>query len=147
MSTTHVSRRDAWIVAALVGGAVFTVVVVIGALPYASGPEAVVLLGAIGLSVALALWPLDTRYTFEDDALRIVSGPMRWRVPYAAMRSIARSGSWLSSPALSLVRLDLRFDRGRGERSILISPEREAAFLDTLRARAPRIAVDVPDPR
>ncbi len=83
------------------------------------------LLGAI-----LPLWLLlDTHYLLDTNTLLIRSGPFRWAIPVADIKSIRPTNNPLSSPALSLDRL--RIDYGKGK-TIMISPRDKAAFLEEL---------------
>jgi hypothetical protein len=64
------------------------------------------------------------------------AGPFRWQVPLETLRSIRPTRSPLSSPALSLDRLELRYGQGR---VLLISPADGARFVAELSARAPHV--------
>jgi membrane protein YdbS with pleckstrin-like domain len=95
-----------------------------------------VLVALVG--VGLPLWLLfSTRYTLEATYLLAQSGPFKWVVPLADIKSITPSNNPLSSPALSLDRL--RIDYGKG-RMLLISPRDKEQFLQDVEAA--RRAVD-----
>ena len=95
-----------------------------------------VLVAVVG--VGLPLWLLfSTRYTLEATYLLAQSGPFKWVVPLADIKSITPSNNPLSSPALSLDRL--RIDYGKG-RMLLISPRDKEQFLQDVEAA--RRAVD-----
>ena len=82
-------------------------------------------------NVALPLWLLlDTNYTVTADTLQIRSGPFRWRIALSDVREVSPSRSWVSSPALSLDRVRIRYGVGR---SILVSPREKQRFIDSLR--------------
>ncbi len=88
--------------------------------------------------IVLPLWVLcDTRYELTDDALRVRSGPFRWRVGLRDVRAVVPSRSLLSSPALSLDRL--RIDHGRTA-SLLVSPKDRERFLEELICRCPALS-------
>jgi len=90
------------------------------------------------VGVGLPLWLLfSTRYTLEATYLLAQSGPFKWVVPLADIKSITPSNNPLSSPALSLDRL--RIDYGKG-RMLLISPRDKEQFLQDVEAA--RRAVD-----
>lgn len=119
-------------VLALLGGcAVYAVVA-------QTWPDALVVLAALGL----VGWLL--RYTYYEvqpgaQTLRIVSGPLVWRVPVQAITSVLPSASPFSSPALSLDRLRIRYGK---HDSILISPADRAGFLAALLHLNPAIRHD-----
>lgn len=86
----------------------------------------VVAVVAIGLPVWLAF---STHYTVDADSLRIRSGPFRWTIPRADITEVTPSRSVLSSPALSLDRLAIRYGK---RRTILVSPRDKEGFLRAL---------------
>ena len=91
------------------------------------------------LTLLLPLWLLlDTNYTMTEDELRVRSGPFRWRIALGDVREVSPSRSWISSPALSLDRLRIRYGAGR---SILVSPREKQRFVDSLRQRCPAVLV------
>ena len=77
-----------------------------------------------------------TYYLVESDELRIRSGMFRWRIPIERIESVEPTNNPLSSPALSLDRLDIRY----GSKNILVSPEDREGFMAALRAVNPRIS-------
>lgn len=85
------------------------------------------------LSAGLTLWLFaSTVYVFTGRTLTVRSGPFRWTIDLAAVRSVVPTRSPLSSPALSLDRLEIRY----GNKSLMVSPREREAFLRTLRERA-----------
>lgn len=130
------SKVDAWL-AAIIG---VSIVVDIGASAY------VVVLNAPGawfvaplLLVVGALLPLwiflSTDYRIDDERLAIRSGPFRWSIPLDQIASIQPTNNPLSSPALSLDRLEITQASGR---TIRISPRDQAGFLAELNGRIER---------
>ena len=69
---------------------------------------------------------VGTNYTVDRDRLRIASGPFRWKVDIASITSVEPTRNPLSSPALSLDRLRIRYGESR---SILVSPADTRGFL------------------
>lgn len=79
------------------------------------------------IGAGLPVWLiLGTKYTVDKDELKIVSGPFSWKIAIASIDQIKTSHSFISSPALSLDRLEIKY---RGNQSILISPKDKDAFL------------------
>lgn len=75
----------------------------------------------------------STRYLVGDRELIVRSGPFRWRIAIDSIESIRPSRSPLSSPALSLDRLEITYSGGR---RLLISPQDREGFLAAIVARS-----------
>jgi hypothetical protein len=101
--------------------------------------ELVKVLPAMLLPLLIVGWiVITTDYTFNEVNLVIRSGPFRWIVPFAKIDEVKPSRTLISNPALSLDRLEIRFNRYE---VVAISPERREAFLaelDERRAAAAR---------
>ncbi|NNL86521.1 MAG: PH domain-containing protein [Myxococcales bacterium] len=99
-----------------------------------------ILLGSV-LFCGLLLWVVyGTSYTLEKTELLVRCGPLRYRVPLADIDSVTPSRNPASSPAGSLDRVQIRW--ASEERSLLISPEPRAAFLQKLAQRCPQLRFD-----
>lgn len=84
-------------------------------------------------------WVLGRTYYVVNAAtrqLRIVSGPLRWAIPVAGITCVRPSHNLLSSPALSLDRLEVRY--GKYD-FILLSPADKAGFVAALAGLNPAI--------
>lgn len=85
------------------------------------------------IGVGLPLWLLNsTYYALGERELEARCGPFKWTVPLAEIRAVVATRSALASPALSLDRIRIEYGPGR---SILVSPDNQAAFLAELRRR------------
>ena len=90
----------------------------------------------IVLSLGLPIWLLfSTNYQIEANSLRIRCGPFSWTIALDQIQSITPSKSVLSSPALSLNRLEIQY--GPGKR-ILVSPADHDAFIEAVNQAARR---------
>jgi hypothetical protein len=97
-----------------------------------------------GAALALVLTTLmQTRYTLMKDRLIVRCGVFRWIVPLRAITDVSPTRSPLSSPALSLDRLRIRYAHEGTKKEIMISPAEKAAFLRDLAAAAPHSAPPV----
>lgn len=107
---------------------------------------------AAAITVTVAVWlPIllliltiffGTGYLIKDDRLQVRIGPVT--VANVAISEIwlaERSRSLQSAPANSLRRLRLKYKQGE----VVISPEREAEFLDTLHRINPNIRLELGD--
>lgn len=135
------SKRDLWIVLLL---RVIPVVVLfaIGAAWYVThgdvrGPIAGAIILILVELVFLESVLRSTYYVIDGHTLVIRSSFITWRVPIGEITSVTPTRSALSSPALSLDRLRIRY----GRKQILVSPEERDRFVAMLRTVNPAITV------
>lgn len=122
------SKIDRWILVLLIVVIVVQVIAVGGAALQAGDPLAttgliMTMIAIIGLMVWLLV---GTHYTVDGNTLRIVSGPFRWKIAIDTITTVEATKSPISSPALSLDRIRLRYGNNR---SIMISPADKTGFL------------------
>lgn len=124
------SKIDTWLLLVLVGTVAFMLASLTVTLY--SAPDGVTIAVMLGVTLLVFLLIgsilLRTYYAIDGKMLRIVSGPLTWRVPIDEISSIERTRCPLSSPALSLDRLRIRY----GNKSILISPAHRDRFIRAL---------------
>jgi hypothetical protein len=124
------SKVDAWLVALLVVFLALPVVITAPGIAAGGIPARTLLL--LVLPAALVLWIFTTTYyVLSDDELIVRSGPLNRRIPLKAIVSVRPTRNPLSSPALSLDRLEIDY----GKSCILISPKHKEEFLQALAAR------------
>jgi purine-cytosine permease-like protein len=125
------SKIDRWIFVLLVVVIVVQIVAVGSAALQAGDP--LLTTGLIFLMIAvvgLMVWLLiGTHYTVDRDVIKIVSGPFRWKVPIDQITSVSATRNPLSSPALSLDRICIRYGKWR---RIMVSPADRAGFLKAI---------------
>lgn len=125
------SKVDSWILILMIVAIVVQIVAVGAAALQAGDP--IVTTGLILLVIAvsgLMVWLLvGTHYTVDHGLIRIVAGPFRWKVPVDQITSVAASRSPLSSPALSMDRIMIRYGK---RRRIMVSPADQAGFLKAI---------------
>lgn len=78
------------------------------------------------------LW-FSTYYVLDDKELVIRCGPINRRIPYREITSAHKTWNPLSSPALSLKRINIKYQFGMA----LISPKDRDKFLRLLKERCP----------
>lgn len=89
-----------------------------------------VVVGTTIIAVGLPVWLLkSTCYVVEASVLRIRCGPFSWNILRSSIENIEPSRSPLSSPALSLNRLKIRYDAGQ---SVMVSPSAQDEFLEAM---------------
>ncbi|WP_095497931.1 PH domain-containing protein [Paraferrimonas haliotis] len=89
----------------------------------------------IGLIVIVGIFlPISilssTKYQVDGNMLSINSGPFSWKVEISSIKSIRKTRSIISSPALSLDRIELQHSNG----IILVSPSNKDEFVKALNA-------------
>jgi len=96
--------------------------------------SAILIAIALFVMAVFILWILcSTGYTITDRDLLVRSAFIRKRIPLDEITEVRPSHNPLSSPALSLDRLRVSYERPNGrKRWILISPKLKEQFLDDL---------------
>lgn len=124
------SKIDRWLLYLLIAVMIFEVVVMsIAATQVNSAGEATILIvAALAIVALIGSMLIGTHYTIEGNILRIACGPFRKKVPIDAIESVEPTRNPLSSPALSLDRLLIRY----GSRRIMVSPADKAGFLKAI---------------
>lgn len=129
MATVYESKIDAWLLIVLIAAMALSLSAVISAL-LAGGPGALWAVIPAFIGIGLPSWVLmTTRYTLDRNRLLVKSGPFRWSIPVAEISNIEPTSNPLSSPALSLDRLQIEYSGGR---RLMISPKDKEAFLAEL---------------
>jgi len=131
------SKVDAWLVGLIgLGLAAAVVAMVVGTAAAGAGELGL----ALGLTLAVTgfvAWLFaTTRYELDGRELVARAGPFRWRVDLATVQSVTPSRNPLSSPALSLDRLEVRHGDGR---CLLVSPADRDRFLAALARAEPAL--------
>lgn len=96
-------------------------------------------LGAALLSPAVLLWIwmwFGTGYTVTENELKVRCGPFRKTIALKEIIKVEKTDSILSSPALSMDRLEVEYGHYN---QIIISPINQDAFISLLRERCPQL--------
>jgi hypothetical protein len=122
------SKIDRWLLVLLVVIMVFEIVVMSIAALRTPDPRAALGLIVTALAIIALIGSLliGTHYTVDGKILRVASGPFNWKVPIDQIHSVESTRSPLSSPALSLDRIRIRYGKNR---QIMVSPADKAGFL------------------
>ncbi len=138
MGTVFRSKIDRFVVGVLGTAAVLSLAVAVTVAVLAPSPtEKALVLGGWAAVTAAVVWLLrSTRYVVEDRRLLVRSGPFSWRIPFETIEAVLPSSSPASAPALSLDRLEIR---GKGNRSLLVSPRDREGFVTALLGRCPHL--------
>lgn len=88
-----------------------------------------VLVAASGIILPLLVL-YRTYYVIKDDKLTVYGGFITWKIPLSSIRSVEPKRSWLSAPALSLDRLEIRYGRFG---IVYVSPRDQEGFVNALK--------------
>src|SRR6185436_3000723 len=127
------SKVDFWLILALVGVPILVLEFILDG--SSIDDRAATLLAVVIVAVVLAifLWLyLTTRYTLTEEFLLVNSGPFSWSIPLRDIYEIEPTHNPMSSPALSLDRLLIRYGGGA---ELMIWPANKAGFMMALRKR------------
>jgi hypothetical protein len=137
MNTRYRSKIDSWLIALIVAVAIAHIWAVAKFVPSGDWATLTIFIPIAAVGLGLPLWVLfGTYYTLSPSSLDVRCGPVRSRVPINSIKEIRPIRSALSSPALSIDRLEIIY--GNHE-SIMISPvdrEKFMAALELLRQQA-----------
>ena len=131
METVFRSKIDLWLVIVAVAMPVlmleFVLDGIIASDKLADVLALLVMVGVLGIFVWVYL---STRYTITGDFLLVKAGPFSWVIPIEDIISIEPTRNPLSSPALSLDRLLIRYGAGA---ELMISPKDKPGFMTELK--------------
>lgn len=123
---TFQSKTDAWLVILIVAISIGVLIATVPIILQSQGMQLLVIIPVMLLAAVLPIWLLmTTRYVVNNQMLRIHSGPFRWTIRLDEIESIKATRNPLSSPALSLDRVMIRYRNGR---RIMVSPEDKQKF-------------------
>jgi hypothetical protein len=142
-SLKFASKKDWWLTAIVWGSMLFAIGSGVWALiaePIGGiGEFLTVLILSILLPVFLLWMWLTTYYVLDESSLIIRFGPFKKTVPLKEIRSVKKTSNPLSSPALSLQRLEIRY--GRYD-YVLISPKDRDEFMKLLAKKCPNASIE-----
>jgi hypothetical protein len=134
------SKVDTWLVVLLacVVAGVFGVIFFVT--QHTPAPPPKVMIVVPFLVFGIILWSFrSTYYTVEGSTLIVKSAFMTWRIDIHHIDEITPTRNPMSSPALSLDRLELRYREEGRSRTMLVSPSEKRRFVEALRAVSPAI--------
>jgi hypothetical protein len=84
-------------------------------------------------TIAVLWWPVwSTQYRIDAEQLVVSSMFLTWKIPLSTIQKISPSNNSVSSPALSLDRLRIDYQKEGKAKFILISPKDKQAFTQAL---------------
>lgn len=130
------SKVDRWILVMLCLGPLVTLSALVGTAIAGSAGGVAISGGGVALFVAIyagLVWPME--YGIDEEHLVVRHGLVRQRIALRDIREVTPTSNPLSSPALSLDRLAVRFGDGMFKNA-MISPVQREEFLAELATRA-----------
>ena len=92
-------------------------------------------------AILLLLIFFNVKYSLSDDELFVKNGFSTQSIPLKDIIYIIPTNSMLSAPALSLDRIEIRYEGG----SIVISPKDKEGFYHAIQERVPALETDGDD--
>ena len=135
------SKKDWWMTLIIFGTVAMSIAAIIPLFFVELNVGTIITTFVIGLTVwlVLAIY-FKTYYSVEEEVVRVVSGPFRWKIPINEITSIRQTKSILSSPALSMDRLEVKYGRYQ---YIIISPEDKHGFANEIVKRNSKVQVNL----
>ena len=130
------SKVDRWLKALVFGIPIVVLAVLVMMAARNGKPQPIIpALLVVIIIIAFNSWLFRTTdYRIENGTLHIRSAFIHWTVEIREIVSIVPTRNPLSSPALSLDRLQINYRKNGRARMILVSPEDKRGFIDALRA-------------
>ena len=140
-SKTYKSKVDLWIaiilVLIVVLGIYFTILSIFFSVSFKEGLG----LGITGILMILSVIIfLPVNYTLLESQLLIRFGLFRHKINYQDIKSVKKTFNLLSSPALSLKRIEIQYSKGIG--FTLISPNDLESFVKDLSLKCPDLTLE-----
>jgi uncharacterized membrane protein YdbT with pleckstrin-like domain len=131
MENVFRSKVDIWLVVVAVAMPVVLLDFILDGLntpdKFAELAAAVIVLAVLAIFAWLYF---STRYTITGDFLLVKAGPFSWMIPIEDISSVESTHNALSSPALSLDRLLIRYGQSA---ELMISPKDKSGFMAELK--------------
>ena len=133
------SKRDLWL-SLLVWIPLLGVMIPIVLIPFKNGQFDPVSIFIFVPVVAFVAWIwFGTGYRVTDDELKIKSGPIRQTIPLEKITSIESTRNPISSPALSMDRLEIKYGEGK---LAIISPLDKEGFINLIIRKYPKVTIN-----
>lgn len=95
----------------------------------------------VSLTSLFCLWILHgTYYTIEEKTLKYQTGPFYGKVDIMSIKKIYKTKSIISSAALSMDRICIRYEKYN---EVFISPEKQEEFVRVLKKINPNILIEI----
>lgn len=135
------SKVDLWIAILLILIVLLGIYTIILSIFFSTSAKESIGLGITGVLMILSvLIFLPVNYTLLESQLLIRFGLFRHRINYQDIKSVNKTFNLLSSPALSLKRIEIQYSKGIG--FTLISPNDIESFVKDLSIKCPHLRLE-----
>ena len=144
ISTIFTSKIDFWLAFLILGSSLLLVLVPVWEWMYNnSSIKRIIFISLFTIPTALLLLVLffNIKYTLTADTLLVKNGFSTQSISLEDITHITPTSSTLSAPALSLDRIEIRYEGG----SIVISPKDKDGFYRAIQERVPALETDGDD--
>ena len=141
INTIFTSKIDFWLAFLVLGSSLLLVLLPVGELMYNnSSIKRIVFISFFTLPAALLLLLLffNIKYTLTADTLLVNNGLSTQSIPLKDITHITPTRSAISAPALSLDRIEIKYEGG----SVVISPKDKNSFYRAIQERVPTLKAD-----
>ena len=141
INTIFTSKIDFWLAFLILGSSLLLVLVPVWEWMYNnSSIKRIIFISLFTIPTALLLLVLffNIKYTLTADTLLVKNGFSTQRISLKDITHITPTSSTLSAPALSLDRIEIRYEGG----SIVISPKDKDRFYRAIQERVPELKTD-----
>ncbi len=141
ISTIFTSKIDFWLAFLILGSSLLLVLVPVWEWMYNnSSVRRIIFISLFTIPTALLLLVLffNIKYTLTADTLLVKNGFSTQSISLKDITNITPTSSTLSAPALSLDRIEIRYEGG----SIVISPKDKDRFYHAIQERVPELKTD-----
>lgn len=140
------SKIDAWLAVVVLGGSLLLILVPLWEWRYNSNnslsKKLLTTILTVPFSLLLLLPLVNTKYTLTDNQLIVHNGFYSSSIDLIDITSITPTRNAVSSPALSLDRIEIQYVDADGNNSTLISPKDNQVFYQALQKRNPNLKKD-----
>jgi len=141
INTIFTSKIDFWLAFLILGSSLLLVLVPVWEWMYNnSSIKRIIFISLFTIPTALLLLVLffNIKYTLTADTLLVKNGFSTQSISLEDITHITPTSSTLSAPALSLDRIEIRYEGG----SIVISPKDKDRFYRAIQERVPELKTD-----
>lgn len=144
INAVFTSKIDLWLAFLILGSSLLLILVPVWEWIYNdSSIRRILFISLLTIPGAILLLVIffNIKYSFSEDELFVKNGFSTQSIPLKDITHIIPTNSMLSAPALSLDRIEIRYEGG----NIVISPKDKEGFYRAIQERVPALEIDGDD--